>query len=778
MSQRRSRLLSSFVLGIALHALVMLAWFAASVPAADAAGWSIQPSPNPIGVKSDTLSGVSCSSPSDCMAVGYDAGSISGSSGPLAEHWDGASWSIGSVPEPPGGRGVNLSRVSCTSATFCIAVGDWDEPIGSVAYPRALVERWDGSSWSIQMPPSPPGVLESGLSAVSCASATACTAIGSINDSAGQHLLAEHWDGSGWSSQSIPEPPDIPAGDALSGISCPSQNLCIVVGHYTPDNSGGQRQLVEHWDGSTWSIDSPPDPGGIQSSLSGVSCASATACTAVGSYNVPSNTPAGQQQPLVENWDGNSWSIAPSPALPGFVSGLSLVSCASPTACVALGFAFGNNVEQLLIERWDGTSWSARLTPNAAGVTGTGAQDQDLSCASATACTVVAPGDAGPLTHAVVASWDGTNWSSQTTPYVPDVPNGVLTAVSCSSPASCTSVGSYYEHFPDSELPLVEAGDGMSWSIKPSSFPIASEPAVLSCPSPTACTGIWNAELEHWDGTSWSRQQPASPIPRSSVPGVYADVALAGVSCPSATACTAVGGYRSVLYAGIGGGIQGPDLTLAERWNGRRWSVQGTPIPAGAAGAELSVVSCASRSSCVAIGSYTTWGGRKLMLADSWNGSRWSIRPSPKAPGTGTSLSGLSCGSPTSCIAIGSYRSSARIRRALAESWNGSGWSIRPLSIPSGTTGSQLVRASCASPTACSAIGNYRNQAGQQLALVERWDGRGWSIQPIPGSTGGTGGVLTDISCASATTCTAVGSYKGSAGQQRLTLVERWSGTG
>jgi hypothetical protein len=758
---------------LVLAALVMPGWFAASSPAAVAAAWTIQPSPNPIAVKTDTLLGVSCSSPTDCMAVGYDQGSVSVSSGPLVEHWDGNSWSIQQVPNP-GGWQPTLSGVSCTSASFCMAVGQW---IDSAGRTEALAERWDGTSWSLQLPAVVPGAARIVPREVSCASATACTAIGFSNDSSGQHLLVERWDGSGWSSQSIPEPTGLTAGDALSGISCPSDNVCVAVGHYTPDSSGHLRQLVERWDGSSWSIDSLPDPGGISSSLSGVSCGSATACTVVGTSSVPTQSaglPGGLPQPLIESWDGSSWSIAPSPAFAGSVSALSLVSCPSPTGCVAVGYTNGSSGE-LLTERWDGTSWTIEPAP-APDIFGlTGGAVRDLSCPSATACTAVALAPSPLASHSVAASWDGANWSNRPTPYISDVPDGTLVAVSCSSPVSCTSIGSYDKYIFNA-LPLMEAWDGTSWSIKPtsaSSFAIPNAPVVLSCSSPRACTGVWGGGLEHWDGTGWSSQQPASPTAGSPVPTLYSDIALSGVSCQSATACTAVGGYHVFVQTGLGGGVEGPDLPLAERWNGRRWSVQSTPIPAGAAGAQLNVVSCGSRISCVAIGTYSTWAGRQLMFAERWNGKNWSIQPSPATIGPSTSLSGLSCASPTTCVAVGSYRARTGHRLALAERWSGTRWSIAPLPMPAAATTDQLVAVSCATGGACTAIGSYRNAAGAQLVLVERWGGGGaWSIQPTPSPAGGA---LTDVSCASATTCTAVGSYRSGLGQQRLTLVERWS---
>jgi hypothetical protein len=112
---------------------------------------------------------VSCSSSTACMAVGY------GPNGPLAEHWDGASWTTQSAPNPPAGsQSENLKGLSCTASTACTVVGDFEinttVPCGPQPFPgqpptpcsgfvsQTLAEAWDGSSWSIQAPPPPSAV--------------------------------------------------------------------------------------------------------------------------------------------------------------------------------------------------------------------------------------------------------------------------------------------------------------------------------------------------------------------------------------------------------------------------------------------------------------------------------------------------------------------------------------------------------------------------------------------------------------------------------------------
>jgi hypothetical protein len=73
---------------------------------------------------------------------------------------------------------------------------------------------------------------------------------------------------------------------------------------------------------------------------------------------------------------------------------------------------------------------------------------------------------------------------------------------------------------------------------------------------------------------------------------------LDSVSCRSATACTAVGWYEQI----VGSALRA--FSLAETWNGKTWSVQPTPNPAGSGGTFFEGVSCSSAAACTAIGYY------------------------------------------------------------------------------------------------------------------------------------------------------------------------------
>jgi hypothetical protein len=67
--------------------------------------------------------------------------------------------------------------------------------------------------------------------------------------------------------------------------------------------------LIEHWNGAAWSIVPSPNSGSTDNdTLVGVVAISASDAWAVGTI-ITSGSNAGQV--LIEHWDGSSWSIVP-----------------------------------------------------------------------------------------------------------------------------------------------------------------------------------------------------------------------------------------------------------------------------------------------------------------------------------------------------------------------------------------------------------------------------------------------------------------------------------
>ena len=114
---------------------------------------------------------------------------------------------------------------------------------------------------------------------------------------------------SGWESQAVPLPAR-PDGE-LSAVSCTSRRACTAVGSFFySTNDEGTAPLVQRWNGIRWSIQTISNlsfANAAYSSLSGVSCTSIAACVAVGSYNNDSGPVT-----VIERLNGTRWSIQPS----------------------------------------------------------------------------------------------------------------------------------------------------------------------------------------------------------------------------------------------------------------------------------------------------------------------------------------------------------------------------------------------------------------------------------------------------------------------------------
>jgi hypothetical protein len=306
--------------------------------------WSIVSSPNVSTSQNNQLLGVSCTSPSSCVAVGYHSnGSINQT---LAETWNGSAWSIASSPSPGSADNV-LYGVSCRSASFCVAVGHANNSAN-----QTLVESWNGSAWSIVSSPNTSTLQDNSLRGVSCTGPSSCVAAGFYNTGTHDQTLVESWNGSAWSIVSSPNTSTSQFNE-LEGVSCTSPSFCVATGQYF--NGTFNLSLIETWNGSAWIITSSPNPSTSQGAfLNGVSCTSVSSCVAVGYSFNPTFA-----QTLIETWNGSAWSITSSPN-PSTTQTNQLigVSCTSPSPsfCVAVGHFNNGTNDKTLIESMTGSA--------------------------------------------------------------------------------------------------------------------------------------------------------------------------------------------------------------------------------------------------------------------------------------------------------------------------------------------------------------------------------------------------------------------------------------
>jgi hypothetical protein len=247
--------------------------------------WAIVPTPTLTGGAKSTLNGVAAFDPSNAWAVGKGRNGAA-----LVEHWNGTAWSVVPVPTPAGAASSQFSGISARSPSDIWAVGSASVPVGTAVQGRTLVEHWNGSTWSIV--PSRNATSSNLLTGVAAIAGSNVWAVGYTITTDGTNqpdkTLIEHWNGSSWSVVASPSPA---SNDTLSGVAARSAGDVWAVGT-RQDRSGAipiDRTLTEHWNGSTWSVVASPNVGGNDNLLNGVSATTGDVW-AVGSSNVTAHT--------------------------------------------------------------------------------------------------------------------------------------------------------------------------------------------------------------------------------------------------------------------------------------------------------------------------------------------------------------------------------------------------------------------------------------------------------------------------------------------------------
>jgi hypothetical protein len=297
--------------------------FVAYADAWNGSSWSLQTIPN---ASNSNLSGVSCPFVGTCIAVGDVL--QSGVLVPLIETQSGSTWTAQSLAAPPLATSSYLISDYCVSGTKCTAVGIYRTAKGNQFI---FAETLNNGIWKLHVMVHPKDARNSQMNKVYCTSPTSCIAVGYYL-SPSYTLLAEKWNGSKWTIMTTPEPSG--GSDGLfQGVACQNATTCYAVGSYTA--SSKIQALSEFWNGSTWTPQTTASLSGASAAgLDGVSCTTFGPCTAVGYERV-----SGTNLTLAERWSGTSWSVQTTPNPTGSTeNNLSAVSCRSSIDCTAVGF--------------------------------------------------------------------------------------------------------------------------------------------------------------------------------------------------------------------------------------------------------------------------------------------------------------------------------------------------------------------------------------------------------------------------------------------------------
>jgi hypothetical protein len=316
----------------------------------------------------------------------------------------GLAWRV--VASPNSSTNTNiLFGVGRSYFSYTYAVGTYyDENFTS----QTLIEQWDGSAWTVQASLNP-GTTGNQLNAVAVDVSVRPWAVGFFtDDNFVAHTLVEHLPFPSWIV--VPSPDNGNNGSYLQSVAALDTNDVWAVGYYIDDNLVNQT-LIEHWDGQSWTIIPSPNRGADGSQLTGVAAVSPNDIWAVG------NSGQGNAvQTLIEHWNGSSWSIVDSPNPGASGNYLQATATISATDVWAVGYYYESGHPRTLIERWDGASWNVVPSPNV-GTTGnslfaiSGVDPNDVSAVGAYNLN----NQTGTL-QTLIEHWDGATWNIVASP--------------------------------------------------------------------------------------------------------------------------------------------------------------------------------------------------------------------------------------------------------------------------------------------------------------------------------------------------------------------------
>jgi hypothetical protein len=344
-------------------------------------------------------------------------------------------------------------------------------------------------------------------------------------------------------------------------------------------------------------------------------------------------------------------------------AGFTAVSCPAARTCTAVG----SDGDQL-VAALHGTAWSVQnLAPIAANML----QPTSVDCPTTTVCETAGTTAGGMF----IERWALGSWSDQ--PIAPYGTTPQLAGVACGSVNSCVAVGSY------------DADTGDTWAFSETMSP-----------------------LDAWSGHAVPG--PAGPHPN---PGVAADRSivadeedgtlpwgsLAGVSCTSEAFCMAVGQFNENVPVDGDSSIDSIYATVAVRWNGVSWVPADTPQTTG-----LTAVSCAHpQNDCLAVGQFAH--------AQLYAHGAWRALPIPDR--RGAKLTSVSCPRVRTCVIAGTAGGHVAIWRWTA----GAGVVRQTAPTPRGAVFVAVTGVSCATPSSCLAVGTFTAKGGARYPLAVRY---------------------------------------------------------
>jgi len=359
--RRRSRRIGSAVLGVAIFAASFgLLWTRVRPETTDVGGAvcprtvsRVAPGPSDGG-----LADVSILPSGDAWAVGPGEDADEGVR-TVIQRWTGEEWVTD--PSPDVGEAatavVQLTGVHAISPNDVWAVGTSiaSFPLDEANPATTLALHRNGKRWT-RVPTPNPGAIENRLTAVSGVASDDVWAVGHAVDGTRAAPMVQHWDGTRWSVVPSPVVGGPGGGGDLRDVLAFASDDVWAVGSQQGD------PLIEHWDGITWSVVEVPEME-HSAFLHAVDGSSPDDVWAVG-WTTVDGMESQPTPPVVLHFDGSSWEEVKIPFEDDrYVAPLAVASAARGDVWVGGWTGLSNNVDSFdrfrpFVAHLDGTEWT------------------------------------------------------------------------------------------------------------------------------------------------------------------------------------------------------------------------------------------------------------------------------------------------------------------------------------------------------------------------------------------------------------------------------------
>lgn len=306
---------------------------------------------------------------------------------------------------------------------------------------------------------------------------------------------AAHWDGSSWTQVSVPQPSVLRESQTLHGVVSIGEDDAIAVGTYNPASGSSLAQSMR-WDGSSWDLMlSPAYAGGSGFNTIGKAGEDVWACGYKWSELPP---PAASTYPMAARLNGDQWEVVFVPPLAETggrsynyirtIDGASEDDAWAGGIAQEIGTGFG---PAAMMVRWDGSHWSQYDLTQIV-------DSEQFS--SITAIDVISSDDAWAagydydlarqVTIPLILHWDGSDWNNIPVPQFDN--SAELRGITANGPDEVYAAGTQTDAdgYPHA---LILRWNGSVWSVIP-------EPELTDF-------GTWFRAMATVDGEIWAAGQ-------------------------------------------------------------------------------------------------------------------------------------------------------------------------------------------------------------------------------------------------------------------------------